>query len=81
LSADSQSEEAAADFMKAFVPLLFDAPNTIDQEQKANFGQMVLVLIKCYLKYFNFIYSFFFFNKMYLEEDIMVPLNISAIKR
>ncbi|XP_011868320.1 PREDICTED: uncharacterized protein KIAA0513 isoform X1 [Vollenhovia emeryi] len=42
LSADSQSEEAAADFMKAFVPLLFDAPNTIDQEQKANFGQMVL---------------------------------------
>ncbi|KAL0120272.1 hypothetical protein PUN28_008139 [Cardiocondyla obscurior] len=46
LSADSQSEEAAADFMKAFVPLLFDAPNTIDQEQKANFGQMVLVFIK-----------------------------------
>lgn len=43
LSADSQSEEAAADFMKAFVPLLFDAPNSIDQEQKANFGQMVLV--------------------------------------
>ncbi|PBC27948.1 hypothetical protein APICC_00651 [Apis cerana cerana] len=42
LSADSQSEEAAADFMKSFVPLLFDAPNTIDQEQKANFGQMVL---------------------------------------
>ncbi|XP_011303672.1 uncharacterized protein KIAA0513 isoform X2 [Fopius arisanus] len=42
LSADSQSEEAAADFMKAFVPLLFDAPDTIDQEQKANFGQMVL---------------------------------------
>ncbi|XP_011153386.1 uncharacterized protein KIAA0513 isoform X1 [Harpegnathos saltator] len=42
LSADSQSEEAAADFMKAFVPLLFDAPNSIDQEQKANFGQMVL---------------------------------------
>lgn len=46
LSADSQSEEAAADFMKAFVPLLFDAPNSIDQEQKANFGQMVLVNIK-----------------------------------
>lgn len=45
LSADSQSEEAAADFMKAFVPLLFDAPNSIDQEQKANFGQMVLVSI------------------------------------
>ncbi|XP_015432648.1 PREDICTED: uncharacterized protein KIAA0513 isoform X2 [Dufourea novaeangliae] len=42
LSADSLSEEAAADFMKSFVPLLFDAPNTIDQEQKANFGQMVL---------------------------------------
>ncbi|XP_063985464.1 uncharacterized protein KIAA0513 isoform X1 [Diachasmimorpha longicaudata] len=42
LSADSQSEEAAADFMKTFVPLLFDAPDTIDQEQKANFGQMVL---------------------------------------
>ncbi|XP_078052431.1 uncharacterized protein KIAA0513-like isoform X1 [Augochlora pura] len=42
LSADSQSEEAAADFMKSFVPLLFDAPNTIEQEQKANFGQMVL---------------------------------------
>ncbi|XP_076748589.1 uncharacterized protein KIAA0513-like isoform X1 [Xylocopa sonorina] len=42
LSADSQSEEAAADFMKSFVPLLFDAPNSIDQEQKANFGQMVL---------------------------------------
>ncbi|XP_043675503.1 uncharacterized protein KIAA0513 isoform X1 [Vespula pensylvanica] len=42
LSADSQSEEAAADFMKTFVPLLFEAPNTIDQEQKANFGQMVL---------------------------------------
>ncbi|CAK9825381.1 Uncharacterized protein KIAA0513 [Anthophora retusa] len=42
LSADSQSEEAAADFMKTFVPLLFDAPNTIDQEQKASFGQMVL---------------------------------------
>ncbi|XP_012164677.2 uncharacterized protein KIAA0513 isoform X1 [Bombus affinis] len=42
LSADSQSEEAAADFMKAFVPLLFDAPNSIDQEQKASFGQMVL---------------------------------------
>lgn len=46
LSADSQSEEAAADFMKAFVPLLFDAPNSIDQEQKANFGQMVLVSVK-----------------------------------
>lgn len=46
LSADSQSEEAAADFMKSFVPLLFDAPNTIDQEQKANFGQMVLVCVK-----------------------------------
>lgn len=45
LSADSQSEEAAADFMKAFVPLLFDAPNTIDQEQKASFGQMVLVRV------------------------------------
>lgn len=45
LSADSQSEEAAADFMKSFVPLLFDAPNTIDQEQKANFGQMVLVCV------------------------------------
>lgn len=43
LSADSQSEEAAAEFMKLFVPCLFDAPNTIDQEQKANFGQMVLV--------------------------------------
>ncbi|XP_077277563.1 uncharacterized protein KIAA0513-like isoform X3 [Temnothorax americanus] len=42
LSADSQSEEAAADFMKAFVLLLFNAPNTIDQGQKANFGQMVL---------------------------------------
>ncbi|XP_076181739.1 uncharacterized protein KIAA0513-like isoform X2 [Ptiloglossa arizonensis] len=42
LSADSQSEEAAVDFMKSFVPLLFDAPNSIDQEQKANFGQMVL---------------------------------------
>ncbi|XP_076298019.1 uncharacterized protein KIAA0513-like isoform X1 [Lasioglossum baleicum] len=42
LSADSQSEEAAADFMKVFVPLLFDAPNTVEQEQKANFGQMVL---------------------------------------
>ncbi|KAK0181963.1 hypothetical protein PV327_000140 [Microctonus hyperodae] len=42
LSADSQSEEAAAEFMKLFVPCLFDAPNTIDQEQKANFGQMVL---------------------------------------
>ncbi|KAF7991078.1 hypothetical protein HCN44_002640 [Aphidius gifuensis] len=42
LSADSQSEEAAADFMKFFVPLLFEAPGTIDQEQKANFGQMVL---------------------------------------
>lgn len=45
LSADSQSEEAAADFMKTFVPLLFDAPNSIDQKQKANFGQMVLVCI------------------------------------
>ena len=45
LSADSQSEEAAADFMKSFVPLLFEAPSTIDQEQKANFGQMVLVSI------------------------------------
>lgn len=43
LSADSQSEEAAADFMKSFVPLLFEAPDTIDQEQKAKFGQMVLV--------------------------------------
>ncbi|XP_076664272.1 uncharacterized protein KIAA0513-like isoform X4 [Andrena cerasifolii] len=42
LSADSQSEEAAADFMKVFVPLLFDAPTSIDQEQKASFGQMVL---------------------------------------
>ncbi|XP_066589703.1 uncharacterized protein KIAA0513 isoform X2 [Prorops nasuta] len=42
LSADSQSEEAAAEFMKTFVPLLFDAPDTIDQEQKATFGQMVL---------------------------------------
>ncbi|XP_076388330.1 uncharacterized protein KIAA0513 isoform X1 [Megachile rotundata] len=42
LSADSQSEESAADFMKTFVPLLFDAPNSIDQEQKASFGQMVL---------------------------------------
>ncbi|KAK2587029.1 hypothetical protein KPH14_010989 [Odynerus spinipes] len=42
LSADSQSEEAAADFMKSFVPLLFESPNSIDQEQKANFGQMVL---------------------------------------
>ncbi|XP_015183313.1 PREDICTED: uncharacterized protein KIAA0513 isoform X1 [Polistes dominula] len=42
LSADSQSEEAAADFMKSFVPMLFEAPNNIDQEQKANFGQMVL---------------------------------------
>lgn len=49
LSADSQSEEAAVDFMKSFVPLLFDAPHTIDQEQKANFGKMVLVrqLEKC----------------------------------
>ncbi|XP_034941146.1 uncharacterized protein KIAA0513 isoform X2 [Chelonus insularis] len=42
LSADSQSEEAAADFMKSFVPLLFDSPNSINQEQKAHFGQMVL---------------------------------------
>ncbi|XP_024937463.1 uncharacterized protein KIAA0513 isoform X2 [Cephus cinctus] len=42
LSADSQSEEAAADFMKSFVPLLFDAPGSVDQEQKAKFGQMVL---------------------------------------
>ncbi|KAH0568472.1 uncharacterized protein KIAA0513 isoform X1 [Cotesia glomerata] len=42
LSADSQSEEAAADFMKTFVPMLFDAPESIDQEQKASFGQMVL---------------------------------------
>ncbi|XP_043271788.1 uncharacterized protein KIAA0513 isoform X2 [Venturia canescens] len=42
LSADSQSEEAAADFMKSFVPLLFETPSNIDQEQKANFGQMVL---------------------------------------
>lgn len=45
LSADSMSEESAADFMKTFVPLLFDAPNSIDQEQKASFGQMVLVRI------------------------------------
>lgn len=45
LSADSQSEEAAAEFMKLFVPLLFDSPGTIDQEQKASFGQMVLVSI------------------------------------
>lgn len=50
LSADSQSEEAAADFMKTFVPMLFDAPESIDQEQKASFGQMVLVRI-----IFNFI--------------------------
>ncbi|XP_076231114.1 uncharacterized protein KIAA0513-like isoform X2 [Calliopsis andreniformis] len=42
LSADSQSEEATADFMKSFVALLFDAPSSIDQEQKANFGRMVL---------------------------------------
>ncbi|XP_043474138.1 uncharacterized protein KIAA0513 isoform X4 [Leptopilina heterotoma] len=41
LSADSQSEEAAAEFMKFFVTLLFDAPGSIDQEQKATFGQMV----------------------------------------
>lgn len=43
LSADSQSEEAAAEFMKFFVTLLFDAPGSIDQEQKATFGQMVQV--------------------------------------
>ncbi|XP_014208322.1 uncharacterized protein KIAA0513 [Copidosoma floridanum] len=42
LSADSQSEEAAVEFMKKFVPMLFDCPSKIDQEQKANFGQMVL---------------------------------------
>ncbi|XP_051155488.1 uncharacterized protein KIAA0513 isoform X3 [Leptopilina boulardi] len=41
LSADSQSEEAAAEFMKFFVTLLFDSPGSIDQEQKATFGQMV----------------------------------------
>lgn len=32
--------------MKSFVPLLFEVPNTIDQEQKANFGQMVLVRLR-----------------------------------
>ncbi|XP_012271439.1 uncharacterized protein KIAA0513 [Orussus abietinus] len=42
LSADSQSEEAAAEFMKTFVPLLFEAPDSVEQEQKASFGQMVL---------------------------------------
>ncbi|XP_048507457.1 uncharacterized protein KIAA0513 isoform X2 [Athalia rosae] len=42
LSADSQSEEAAADFMKSFVPMLFESPDAVDQEQKAKFGQMVL---------------------------------------
>ncbi|XP_046737642.1 uncharacterized protein KIAA0513 isoform X4 [Diprion similis] len=42
LSADSQSEEAAADFMKSFVPMLFESPDSVDQEQKAKFGQMVL---------------------------------------
>ncbi|XP_033226164.1 uncharacterized protein KIAA0513 isoform X2 [Belonocnema kinseyi] len=41
LSADSQSEETAVEFMKFFVPLLFDAPGSIDQEQKATFGQLV----------------------------------------
>ena len=48
LSADSQSEEAAAEFMKGFVPLLFDAPGSIDQEQKAAFGQLVQVRRKIY---------------------------------
>uniref|UniRef100_A0ABD2WII8 SBF1/SBF2 domain-containing protein n=1 Tax=Trichogramma kaykai TaxID=54128 RepID=A0ABD2WII8_9HYME len=42
LSADSQSEEAAVEFMKMFVPMLFQSPCTIEQEQKAQFGQMVL---------------------------------------
>ncbi|XP_058808054.1 uncharacterized protein KIAA0513 isoform X2 [Phymastichus coffea] len=42
LSADSQSEEAAVDFMKMFVPMLFESPSKINQEQKATFGQMVL---------------------------------------
>ncbi|OXU17382.1 hypothetical protein TSAR_009931 [Trichomalopsis sarcophagae] len=42
LSADSQSEEAAVEFMKMFVPMLFESPSTIEQEQKATFGQMVL---------------------------------------
>ncbi|CAG5107336.1 Similar to Kiaa0513: Uncharacterized protein KIAA0513 (Mus musculus) [Cotesia congregata] len=37
-----ERSEAAADFMKTFVPMLFDAPESIDQEQKASFGQMVL---------------------------------------
>lgn len=46
LSADSQSEEAAVDFMKSFVALLFESPKTIEQEQKFNFGQMVLVSSK-----------------------------------
>ncbi|KAJ8680496.1 hypothetical protein QAD02_016283 [Eretmocerus hayati] len=42
LSADSQSEEAAVEFMKMFVTKLFESPGSIDQEQKAQFGQMVL---------------------------------------
>ncbi|KAG8036513.1 hypothetical protein G9C98_003835 [Cotesia typhae] len=39
---DGYGPKAAADFMKTFVPMLFDAPESIDQEQKASFGQMVL---------------------------------------
>ena len=58
LSADSQSEEAAVEFMKMFVPMLFESPSKIEQEQKATFGQMVLVSETIYfhfaLKYMTF---------------------------
>jgi hypothetical protein len=49
LSADSHSEESAAEFMKMFVPMLFESPSKIEQEQKANFGQMVLVSQQNYI--------------------------------
>ena len=52
LSADSQSEETAAEFMKMFVPMLFESPFTIDQEQKATFGQMVLVSLQIFASLF-----------------------------
>lgn len=44
--------------MKAFVPLLFDAPNSIDQEQKASFGQMVLVRVQIYYVYTYYLLNF-----------------------
>ena len=56
LSADSQSEEAAVEFMKMFVPKLFETPVSINQEEKANFGQMVLVS-KTLLMWLFFYYS------------------------